>query len=135
VDNAKSDLEDYVFRYLPDITIIGLMYLIIWMVQSLGTTLRIDVYVSLLLSSASVLVALSVYYIAFYPRWEKTFSEFKAGKMCKSLKSGREETKILLTALIFMKSKQRKTKLSTVYNLEPELFARKTLIQSLYERH
>ncbi len=133
VDAMKYDFKDYLFRGVPDIGVVGLILLVMVMVQTLSITTGANVYIQLLITSGAFIVALLVFYTTIYPKWDKIFSEYKAGKMCKSLNYNKEETKVLLTALISLKIRQPKTKLSIVYRLEPEIFTKKSLIQSLYE--
>jgi hypothetical protein len=101
-----------------------------FLVQTIGITT--NQYLQLLISSGALIIAATAYYIVFFTRWDKAFSEYKAGKICKSLKYDKE-VKVLLTALIFMKLKQPNIELQTIYSLEPEIFEKNSLIQSLYD--
>lgn len=130
VDIAKNDFMDYLHRGILDILIIGLILLTIFWVSSVS---QIEANITLLIASGAFIISLIVFYDRIYPKWDRIYSEYKAEKICKSLNYDKEETKILLTALIFMKTKQPKTKLSTVYKLEPETFTKKSLIWLLYE--
>jgi L-asparagine transporter-like permease len=134
VDTAKNDFMDSLFKGVIDIAAIGLTLLAILVVQFLGLTIEEKVYVQLLITSSAFIISVWAFYSVIFPKWDKAFSGYKAGKMCKSLNYD-EGTKVLLTALIFMKLRKPKTKLSTVYGLEPEIFTKKSLIQSLYVDH
>jgi hypothetical protein len=131
-DPIKYDILDFLFRGLPDVALIGVFLIMYLIVQTIGITTDYKVYVQLLISSAAVIISATAYYGVFFRKWDKAFSEYKAGKICRSLKYDKG-TKVLLTALIFMKLKEPKIELLTIYSLEPDIFEKKTLIQSLYD--
>jgi hypothetical protein len=131
-DSIKYDAIDLLFRAIPDIALLGLFMVLYFLVQTLSLATEEKVYVQLLVGSGALLISAVALYTVFFPKWDKAFSEYKAGKICKSLNYDKE-TKVLLTALIVMKLKQPKIELSTLYGLEPEIFTKKSLIQSLYE--
>lgn len=133
VDAVKNDFKDYLFRGVPDIAVLGLISLVMVLVETMCTRLEEIVFVQLLIASGALAISAMVYYVTIYPKWDKTYAEYKARKLCKSLNYYKEETKVLLTALIFMKTKQPKTKLSIVYKLEPKTFEKEKLLQLLYE--
>ena len=129
VDSVKNDIMDYLHRGIPDILIIGLILLVIFWVHSVSQT---EFSINLMIVSGAFIISLLVFYDRIYPKWDKVYAEYKAEKMCKSLSQEKEETKVLLTALIIMKTKQPKIKLSTVYKLEPSIFTKESLIKLLY---
>ncbi len=127
VDSIKYNFYDYLFREVPDIGVIGLLLVVFLMVQTLSIGIEEKVYVQLLIASGALTMSALVFYITIFPKWDVIFSEYKARKICKSLNYDNEETKVLLMALISMKVRQPKIKLSTIYKLEPETFTKKTL--------
>ena len=133
VDAAESDIIDYLVRFVPEIGLIGLFLLVIFLVQITGVGVEETVYVQLLITSGALLVSVLLYYIAIWPKLDKIYAGYKARKLCKALNDEREETQVLLTILIFMKIKQPKIKLSTVYNLEPRFFDKERLLKLLYQ--
>jgi len=133
VDSAKNDFMDYLRRGIPDILLLSLIMLVILLVQVFGIQKGEEIYVQWLIASGAFIISLIILYDKIYPKWDKTYAEYKAKKMCRSLNYDKKETQVLLTALIVMKNKQPKTELSTVYKLEPTIFAKDKLIQLLYE--
>lgn len=133
VDSAKNDFMDYLHRGIPDILLISLIMLVMFLVQFFGIQKGEETYVQWLIASGAFIISLLIFYDKIYPKWDKTYAKYKAEKMCKSLNYDKKETQVLLTALIVMKNKQPKTELSTVYKLEPTIFAKDKLIQLLYE--
>lgn len=95
VDAVRHDFLDILFRGVPEIGLLGVLLLVMVMVESLKVAT--ETYVALLIASGALASSLIVYYSAFYPKWDETFSEYKARKMCKSLGYDRGETKVLLT--------------------------------------
>jgi hypothetical protein len=137
VEKTKNNLNDIVFRGMIDIPYLLVALLILYVVLPPMTTMRSAENLSLLVSSIALITSASLYSFTVFPSWDRAFSNYKAGKMCKSSKYNKEpkkneETRVLLTALIFMKVRRPKVKLSAVYRLEPETFTRKNLIQLVY---
>jgi hypothetical protein len=131
-DPIKYDILDILFRGIPDIGLICIFLITFFIIQTIDITVDYKLYIQFLISSGALLISAVAFYTVLFRKWDNAFSEYKAGKICKSLKYD-EETKVLLASLIFMKLKQPKIKLMTIYNLEPEIFEKKNLIQSLYE--
>jgi len=131
-DPIKYDILDLLFRGVPEIALIGIFFIMYFLVQTTGIATDSKIYIQLLISSGALIISTIAFYVVFFTKWDKAFSEYKAGKICKSLKYDKE-TKVLLTALIFMKLKQPKIELLTIYSLEPEIFEKKSLIHSLYD--